>query len=76
MRALENRGRARWQFPFCAEYISVLDGETLVQHVTVMERFGGSYSVTCDDGLRVAYLKNPVPSGVSELVPTESVREH
>ena len=67
--------RSRWRFPFYADYIAVIDDETVTQRVKVMERFGGLYVVKCSEGLRVPELKQPVPSALRQAVPVEAVHE-
>ena len=69
------RARARWQFPFYAYYISVDDGETVIQRIQVLERFIGRYRVRSIEPLRVPELNKPVPPGVSYPIDIEAVHE-
>lgn len=67
--------RDRWRFPFYADYITAINGEAVTQRVKVIERFGGSFRVKSSKPLRVAELENPIPRGMSELIPVESVHD-
>lgn len=69
------RARPRWRFPFLADYISVDNGETVIQRVTVLERFIGRYRARGIKPLRVPGLNKPVPPGVSYLIEVETVHE-
>ena len=67
--------RERWRFPFYADYITVIHGETLVQRVKVLEKFSGVYKVKSAGDLRVPELINPVPAGVFQALPIEAVHD-
>ena len=68
------RARARWRFPFYADYISVLNGETVTQRVKVLERFGGQYRIEALELTKIHALNKPLPPGVSHPVPVETIK--
>ena len=67
--------RPHWRFPFLADYISVHEGETVIQRIQVLERFKRLYRVRGLKPLRVPGLTKPVPAGVSYPVEIETVHE-
>jgi len=69
------RTRARWRFPFLADYISVHHGETVIQRIQVLERFNSMYRARAIEPLRVPGLHKAVPPGVSYPVELEAVHE-
>lgn len=69
------RTRERGRFPFYAYYIAIIDGDVVIQRVKVLEQFDGNYKVKSAGNLRVPELINPVPAGVVQTLPIESVHD-